>query len=129
MPSPYELLGGDAGIRRLAEAFYDAMDEMPQAAGIRRMHADDLSEVKQKLYEYLSGWLGGPRLYYEKYGTVCLVGVHHPYRIGPAERDQWLQCMEEALKRVGVDGELRSRLLRAFFQMADFLRTDDGSAD
>lgn len=69
MKTPYQLLGDD-GIRRLAEAFYQIMDEAHEAAGIRRMHSEDLGEVTEKLYEYLVGWMGGPPLYAEKYGTV-----------------------------------------------------------
>lgn len=69
MKTPYQLLGDD-GIRRLAEAFYQIMDEAHEAAGIRRMHSEDLGEVTEKLYEYLVGWMGGPPLYAKKYGTV-----------------------------------------------------------
>lgn len=125
--TPYQLLGGEEGIRRLARTFYEVMDEMPQAETIRKMHRESLADIQQKLFEYLSGWLGGPRLYEERHGTVCLTDPHKPFAIGPAERDQWLLCMDEALKRVDASEEVRAMLKQPFFHIADFLRTREDS--
>ena len=97
--SPYQILG-EEGIGELVDAFYDAMEELPDAARIRAMHKTDLSEVRGKLKDYLTGWMGGPPLYHRKTGTVCLTDPHEPYAIGPRERDQWLLCMERALEEV-----------------------------
>jgi hemoglobin len=127
MQVPSEMLGGDAGVRRLASVFYDVMDELTEAAAVRRMHSQNLDEIKEKLYEYLSGWLGGPHHYAEKYGGVCLTDPHKPYAIGPAERDQWLLCMDEALRRVGASDELKAMLKVPMFQIADAIRNTDGS--
>jgi hemoglobin len=127
MQTPYELLGGDAGIRQLADVFYDVMDELPQAETIRHMHAQHLSDIKQKLYEYLSGWMGGPHHYADKYGGVCLTKPHKPYAIGPVERDQWLLCMDEALRRVGASEEVKAMLKEPMFMIADAIRNTDGS--
>lgn len=128
MQTPYELLGGDSGVRRLAEVFYDVMDELPEAQDIRTMHAPHLEEIKEKLYEYLSGWLGGPHHYEQKYGGVCLTKPHKPYAIGPAERDQWLLCMDEALRRVGASAEVKAMLKVPMFHIADAIRNTDGSS-
>jgi len=87
--TPYEILG-DEGIRALASAFYDVMDELPQAADVRAMHAASLDVIKRKLATYLTGWMGGPPIYLAMNGTVCLTDPHEPYAIGPKERDQWL---------------------------------------
>ena len=35
--TPYEILG-DAGVKQLANAFYDVMDELTETAEIRQMH-------------------------------------------------------------------------------------------
>ena len=58
----YERLGGAVVIDRLVEAFYARMDRLPEAEGIRAMHADDLGHTKQVLKRYLSEWTGGPKL-------------------------------------------------------------------
>lgn len=123
MTTPYELLGGDEGVKRLAHAFYQAMDRLPNAAPIRKMHAQSLSDVSEKLYQYLSGWLGGPGLYQEKFGTVCLTRPHKPYAIGADERDQWLMCMDQALNDIGASDELKAMLKEPIFRLADFIRT------
>jgi hemoglobin len=124
--TPYEILG-DAGIRGRAEAFYQVMDELPEAAGIRAMHGDDLGPVRRMLAAYLTGWMGGPPVYLALKGTVCLTDVHAPYAIGPDERDQWLRCMEVALERIGASAELREMLREPMFRVADTVRNRDHS--
>jgi hemoglobin len=123
MNTPYELLGGDEGVKRLAYEFYKAMDDLSDAETIRKMHAESLEDVSEKLYQYLSGWLGGPGLYQQKFGTVCLTKPHKPYAIGEAERDQWLLCMDTALERVGASDEVKSMLKEPIRRLADFMRT------
>src|SRR5512139_19028 len=127
MTDPYELLGGDDGVRALCAAFYDVMDELPEAADVRRMHGRDLSDIKQKLYEYMSGWLGGPALYHQRYGTVCMSTPHQPYAIGPRERDQWVMCMEKALDRVGASDEVKTMLKVPINRIAEAIRNRDVS--
>lgn len=124
--SPYQILG-DEGIRQLANAFYDVMDQSIEAETIRSMHAAQMDKIKDKLYEYLTGWMGGPPLYSEKTGTVCLTDPHKPYWIGPNERDQWLACMDEALVRIDASPELIDMLKGPMYQVADTIRNQDTS--
>ncbi len=119
--TPYQILGED-GIRRLTSAFYDLMDELPEVAELRRMHARDLEPMKEKLADYLTGWMGGPPLYAQKYGTVCMTTPHEPYAIGPRERDQWLLCMDKALERIDASEELVDMLKVPLFRIADAIR-------
>lgn len=123
--TPYQILGED-GIRQLACTFYDVMNELPQAAHIRAMHAANTDEIKDKLTDYLAGWMGGPPRYFEKKGTVCLTEPHRPYAIGPSERDQWLACMDAALEQVGASDELKAMLKTPMFRIADTVRNQDG---
>ncbi|BFM08156.1 group II truncated hemoglobin [Halioxenophilus aromaticivorans] len=109
MKTPYEILGAE-GVQQLACAFYDAMDELPEVRGIRAMHAQDLTDVKQKLSDYLTGWMGGPSLYQAKQGTVCLTEPHKPYSIGPEETEQWLLCFNKALEKIAASDELKQML-------------------
>lgn len=127
MSTPYQLLGGAQGVRRLSDAFYDCMDSLPEAADIRRMHGADLSAIREKLFEYLSGWLGGPHLYAAKYGSMCMTGPHRPYAIGPKERDQWLLCMDHALERIGASAEVKAMLKEPLHGIADMIRNRDSS--
>jgi len=123
--TPFQLLG-ERGIRELTNAFYDIMDSLPEAAGVRAMHAADLAPMKEKLAEYLIGWMGGPPLYAQKYGTVCMTEPHEPYHIGPEERDQWLLCMHRALAQTGASEELVEMLRTPLFRIADAIRNREG---
>jgi hemoglobin len=118
----YERLGGEAAVRRLVDRFYVLMDTLPEASDIRRMHPQDLGESADKLFMFLSGWLGGPQLYMEKYGHPRLRQRHMPFPIGSAERDQWMLCMRRAMEDVGVPEDLRTELEQALFRTADFMR-------
>ena len=60
--NPYQLLGGEDGLRELCATFYRIMDASPEAAGIRAMHGESLAASQEKLFEYLSGWRGCPPL-------------------------------------------------------------------
>ena len=120
--TPYALLGGDAAVRALVDRFYDLMDLEPQYAAIRRLHGADLAHAREKLYLFLSGWLGGPPLYVEKYGHPMLRARHLPFPIGIAERDAWLACMLQAMEDTGVEETLRMALLKAFYGTADWMR-------
>ena len=118
----YNLMGGEIVLRRLVECFYDLMDEDPDYFGIRKLHPQELSSSRQKLFMFLSGWTGGPSLYVEKYGEPRLRSRHLPFSIGISERDQWLSCMNNAMEKIGLEVQLRRDLALAFEQTADFMR-------
>ena len=122
MSTPYEVLGGESAVRALVDRFYDLMDLEPALAGIRALHPADLSGSRDKLFWFLSGWLGGPDLYQQRFGHPRLRARHLPYAIGIAERDQWMACMLQAMQEQGVDPALAERLGQAFFGTADWMR-------
>ena len=118
----YERIGGAEQVRLLVERFYALMDELPQARDVRGIHPADLGASRQKLFEFLSGWLGGPPLYAEKHGDPRLRARHLPFAIGDNVRDQWLLCMRAALDDVVTDDELRERLYANMKNIADHIR-------
>lgn len=118
----FELLGGEAGVRKLVDRFYDLMDTLPEAAGIRAMHPEDLSGSRDKLFKFLCGWLGGPPLYTQEYGHPRLRGRHLPFPIGETERDAWLLCMNQALDEMDIDAMMRTHIKQSLRQTADFMR-------
>lgn len=121
-PSPYQQLGGDAGVRGLVDRFYDLMDIEPAYAGLRAIHPASLDGSRDKLHWFLSGWLGGPSLYEERFGHPRLRARHLPYAIGIAERDQWMACMVQAMQERDVDPALAEGLAQALFKTADWMR-------
>jgi len=120
--TPYERIGGDEAVRKLCKTFYQIMSETPQTKLIRDMHPENIQTSEDKLYMFLSGWLGGPPLFTDKFGHPRLRGRHMPYAIGIEERDQWLYCMAQALKTMGLETILAEQLMSSFVQTADFMR-------
>jgi len=120
--SLYTRIGGDAVIHQLVDRFYELMDELPEAYAARKIHPADLTESGNKLFDFLSGWLGGPQRYIDKYGHPMLRRRHLPYAIGPDERDQWLLCMRLALEETVQDIPLRDALYGQFAQLGEHMR-------
>ncbi len=117
--------GGEEGIRKLVDAFYDAMEVLPEAKGILSMHQTDLVITRDKLARFLSGWLGGPKRYKEKYGTIHIPRAHAHLAIGIKERDAWLKCMAVALEQQGYPENFKVYLLKELFKPAERSRTRD----
>lgn len=124
-PIPYEVLGGEPALRALVDQFYDLMNTMPEYYVIRKLHPEDLSGSRDKLFMFLSGWLGGPPLYVAQYGHPRLRMRHFPFAIGMAERDAWIACMQQALNACGINDDFKTWLMQSLFQTADWMRNKE----
>lgn len=118
----YEILGGEAALLKLTKRFYEIMSTLPEAQGIRKMHPANIQTSEDKLFMFLSGWLGGPQLFVEKFGHPKLRARHLPFAIGKSERDQWMLCMVQAFDDMKIEEPLRSELLHALLNLADHMR-------
>jgi hemoglobin len=123
--SLYEQIGGEVSVRKFVNLFYDFMDTLPEAGRIRSMHAVDLSESRMKLFEYYSGWFGGPPLFVDKYGHPRLRARHNHVSIGVEDRDAWQLCLYKALAEMNFSPALESALLEKIKPMADHMRNVD----
>jgi hemoglobin len=119
----FQAAGGEAGIRQLVDDFYVIMSARTESQRIRHMHKQDLSIVTDKLASFLCGWLGGPRLYSEKYGPIQIPRAHAHLDIGEVERDAWLLCMREALVKQPYAEDFKSYLMVQFAIPAERCRT------
>lgn len=124
--TPFEWIGGEEKVQALVDRFYDLMDLEPQYAELRAAHGTELERARQNLFWFLCGWLGGPEHYTSRFGHPRLKMRHMPFKIGIAERDQWVACMDEAMADVGVDATLRARLKESFTGTADWMRNTPG---
>ncbi|MTD32834.1 group II truncated hemoglobin [Paludibacterium denitrificans] len=120
--TPYQLLGGEGVVRWLVDRFYDIMDSDPSVKALREMHPADLAGSRQKLFMFLSGWLGGPSLYMEAFGHPRLRMRHAPFPVDSSARDQWMYCMKKAVDELMVEEWLKQKLIEAFYNTADFMR-------
>ena len=121
----YEAIGGDATVRALTRRFYELMDTLPEAARCRAVHPPDLAGSEEKLYEYLTGWLGGPPLYTQKRGHPMLRRRHFAASIGPAERDEWLLCFVRALEETVQGAGLRTVILEPVTRLAHHMQNQE----
>lgn len=121
----YQMLGGESVLRQLTHRFYEIMDSLPESQGIRKMHPQDISTSEEKLFMFLSGWLGGPNLFIEKFGHPRLRARHLPFSIGKSERDQWMICMVQAFDDLKIEEPLRSELLHSLLNLADHMRNKE----
>lgn len=120
--TPYQLLGGEGVVRWLTNRFYDIMDTDPSVVTLRKMHPDNLDGSREKLFMFLSGWLGGPSLYMEAFGHPRLRMRHMPFAVDSEARDQWMHCMTLAVNELVAEDWLKQKLLEAFYNTADFMR-------
>lgn len=123
--SPYQMIGGEAGVEQLVKTFYDIVESDPKGAPLMAMHnqGHGLAHAREAQFEFLSGFLGGPQLYLERHHHSNVRRMHAHLTIGTAERDAWLNCMDKALKAVIAEPEVRSLLMGHFSRVAEALRT------
>ena len=122
----YDMLGGEAGVLHLVNRFYDLMDELPEAWELRKIHPQDSQNARDRLFKFLSGWLGGPGLYEAEYGHPRLRMRHAPFPVNTQMRDQWLLCMDMALDEQINDELLKTQLKSSFAKVGDHMRNQAG---
>lgn len=118
--TPYEEIGGEAGVRLLAETFYDVIEA--DSPTLRAMLPKNTTNTRKKFFMYLSGWLGGPPLYEQEWGHPRLRMRHFPFTIGQDEADEWMRCMRKALEEAEVGQPLRKFLDDRFAPLADHMK-------
>ena len=118
----FQAAGGVEGLRTLVDSFYDRMGSDERFKPIWDMHPDDKEESRDKLHRFLCGWLGGPKLYHEKYGAIGIPRVHAHLDIDTPKRDQWLTCMSESVAEQPFDASFKKYLMEQLFVPAEAVR-------
>jgi hemoglobin len=118
----FQAAGGETGIRNLVNEFFDHMGSDPRFVTIHGMHPEDKEVSRDKLARFLCGWLGGPKLYNEKYGAIGIPRVHAHLDIATPERDQWLTCMGESVNEQPFVADFKVYLMEQLFVPAETVR-------
>ncbi len=129
LPSPFDMLGGREVVLRMAERFYDIMDERePELARLHRLDANGRvdRESRDRFGLFLVGWLGGPQDYMAQHGHPRLRMRHASVPVDAAMRDAWFRCMKAAMDETEMPEPVRAYLEARFFEVADFLRNRPG---
>ncbi|MFM6830223.1 MAG: group II truncated hemoglobin [Novosphingobium sp.] len=123
--SPYERIGGIAVLRKITERFYDLMDQDPAYGALRAMHAPDLAPMRESLPNFLAGWAGGPRQWFDANPGKCMMSMHKPFPITRETAGQWADAMRRAIADVApADGEIAGALADVLAQMATGMERD-----
>lgn len=123
----YQMAGGLAGLTRLVDEFYQNMDEFSSSKKIRDMHPGDLTDSRQKLAYFLSGWLGGPKLYSQHYGSINIPAAHKHLSVGHKESEAWLYCMQQAVENQPYQADFKVYLMQQLRVPAERIRQVSGS--
>ena len=118
----FQAAGGEDGLRQLVDTFFDCMGNDERFATIYALHPEDKTVSRDKLARFLCGWLGGPKLYNEKYGAIGIPKVHAHLAIATAERDQWLTCMTESVAEQPFAPGFKKYLMEQLFVPAEAVR-------
>jgi hemoglobin len=117
--TPYERIGGRLPISLMVERFYDLMDAEPAFARLRALHRGDLGPMREKLTDFLTAWMGGPRDWFDKNPGICMMSAHAAIPgIDRATAEQWIACMKRAARDiVEQDPDLAASMLDSMSTM------------
>ena len=126
--TPFDALGGEATVRKISEAFYQAVEQHePALVAMHRLDEDGRiqRQLKDAFTEFLIAWLGGPPDYFRNHGPPALPMRHRSLAIDQAMVDAWLRAMTRALDGCEIEGRVRDYLDRRFHDVATLLRNRD----
>lgn len=130
--SLYARIGGEAGLRTLIETFYDIIEFEPEGQSLKMLHlrGHGVAHSRIEQFNFLSDFLGGPKLYREQHGHSDVRKMHVHIEIDRRAHDDWLNCMTMAIERVGLDEAAGIQLMAHFRVVAAKLQnifdTEDG---
>jgi len=121
--SIYDQMGGETVIRQLVKTFYDIVEREPEGKPLFLLHlrGHGIAHSRIEQLNFLSGFLGGPKLYVERYHHSDVRQMHAHVAIDRGARDTWLLCMAMAIDRVGLQSEIKGVLMKHFTRIADML--------
>ena len=114
----YEKLG-DERLQQLIDAFYDRVFESEVIGHLFKNTPKNV--IKDKQFSFLTQFLGGPPRYIQKYGNPKMRMRHLPHPIGPKERDEWLQLMQESIQTLDLEEDYKIALYNCFPKLANHM--------
>jgi len=106
----YEAIGGEEGMKALMYDFYDIIYDS-DIAHFFPQDEEEFEAVKVKNTKFFIQLCGGPKVYESETKGADLneymIRIHDDFSIYEKSRYEWLGCMEEALRKVKLDQEIK----------------------
>ena len=115
-----EDIGGEAALRALVERFYDIVETEPAAGHLLSLHlrGHGMAHARQEQFDFLCGFLGGRRYYEEQHGHINVREVHAHVPIRREDAEEWLSCLDQAMRERGIVGDAADRMRLALGRVA-----------
>jgi hemoglobin len=128
-PSLLDQIGGEAALRRLVRRFYDLIERDPRGAGLLTLHfrGHGVDHAREEQFNFLAGFLGGPRYYLERHGHMDVRRMHAHVPISRDDAEDWLALMNRAIDDELVAGPHLDRVRATFRRVALMLVNDLGA--
>lgn len=118
----YEAVGGMLFFERLVNGFYARVAVDPVLSPL--YPESDHGPAKRRLALFLAQYWGGPTTYSDERGHPRLKMRHHPFVIGSAEQQHWMDAMAASVDELHPSSEVRKMLLEYFEKAAAHMRND-----
>ena len=119
MTTLYEQLG-DENLSILVDSFYELVYADNR---ISHLFKTEQSLIKEKQFQFLSQFLGGPPRYSEVYGHPRMRMRHISHQITEAHAIAWLENMAMAISKLDIEEALKEELFNRFPQVAAHMIT------
>lgn len=110
MESIYSKIGPEK-LRAIVDSFYDLVFDNET---IGHLFQTDKSLIRDKQYQFLTQFLGGPHLYSGSYGHPKMRMRHLPHAINEEAMHEWLRLMRMAIFKNLEDASLAEALYSCF---------------
>lgn len=117
MKTLYEKIGA-VELQSIVNRFYELVFE----SEIKHLFHNNPEVIRQKQFEFLTQFLGGPQLYSEKYGYPKMRMRHLPHRIDEKAKLVWLKCMRQAINESNLERETAEAFYLCFPKIADHMQ-------
>jgi hemoglobin len=111
----YERLGDDK-LQELVKIFYDKVYTHPS---LKDMFHKPIEEERDRMFCFLTQYLGGPTRYNQKYGHPRMRKRHMTSRIDHKAKEDWLSIMHASISMLDIDADMAILLYNCFPSMAE----------
>jgi hemoglobin len=118
MADLYQTIGGEETCRKLATAFYARVERDPV---LRPFFPSTFRCAIEAFAAFLAQFLGGPPEDAQRRFWLSLRESHLRFKIGPKEREAWMNNMVQALDDIQIEETTRGALSCFFEQSSAYL--------